>query len=97
MSFWSVLGGVAKRLLPFILTTGLEAFRKKNPKYGWLVDAVSNRLTHMELNPEFASLTQQAKINLVSRGVLDTWPGTDPEMAKHIVRLAVIDRQRKKS
>lgn len=97
MSFWGTLKGVAKRLLPFLITGALGEYRKKNPKHGWLVDAVDGAFGAVEENPSLRLLTPEKKVEHVAKQVQTDFPGTDLEVTRQIARMVISSRFSEKS
>lgn len=96
MGLWGGIKGVAKRLLPFVIQGGLEQYRKKNPKSGWIVDAVESSLESNEQEMGFRSLTPEKKVERVAKQVRSEFPDIDIDKAREIARLAVISKTDKK-
>ncbi len=99
MSFWSKIKGplnkIAGFLLPVLAQSALEKFRKKNPKYGWLVDAVEGSISHVEANELTASLPLTGKVELIAQTIVNDFPGTDLNTAREVARLVLSHRQGK--
>lgn len=89
MGLWGTLKGVAGRLLPFFVQSGLEEYRRKNPKSGWIVDATQSAFLSAEQDLSFRSLVPEKKVARIAKQITTEFPGTDTETAKAIARLVV--------
>ncbi len=95
MKLFRYIKGAAKFLLPVLAETALGKFRKKNPKYGWLVDAVEGHLAHIEADELSAAAMPSTKVEMVAQRVVNEFPDTDLDRAREIARLAIKHRQAK--
>lgn len=98
MGIWQAIKrvgkGVAKVLLPALARSGLEQYRKKNPKSGWIVDAVESALESNEQSVSFQQLTPEKKAHSVYKQVRTEFPDMDPEEVRAIANVAVMEKLR---
>lgn len=91
---WRVVRGAAVALLPVLAQSALQKYRKKNPKHGWLIDAIGSeveRTCHEHLDMSHAEI-----VDRVTNRVVQAFPGADYEAARTIAKLHVSDVQAKK-
>jgi len=91
------LNKIAGFLFPILLESALSKFKKKNPKYAWLVDAVDGAVRHVEANEVTANALFTTKVELIAGMIVKDFPGTDLERVREIARLVLKTRQEKKA
>ena len=93
MGLWGALKGVAKALLPFAVARGLDVYRQKNPKSGWLIDALEGQLLSIETDPATQHLPPNKKVLVATKRLQEAFPGTSKAESQHIARLILKERQ----